>query len=88
MASKAAGKLESFDDTGWALKSGTKLEVWESSSNQRPVKWIIQKNSDGTYSFTSTFSRLAVSLPQEGGTQLELRPISTGTNVRFKLVKC
>jgi hypothetical protein len=29
-----------------------------------------------------------VSLPQEGGTQLELRPISTGTNVRFKLVKC
>ena len=88
VASKAAGNLESFDNTGWALKSGTKLEVWESSGNQRPVKWIIQKNSDGTYSFTSTFSRLAVSLPQEGGTQLELRPISTGTNVRFKLVKC
>lgn len=87
VAAGYAGRTESFDVTGWNLASGVKLEVWDSTGNQLPTKWMIYRNDDGTYTFLSALSRLVVSLPQDYGTQLEMRPNGHGTNVRFNLVQ-
>lgn len=64
--------------------AGAKIQQWDYSSVNKNQKWVVSKNSDGTYSVVSASTGLAWDL---SGSSLVCNPVSSSSSQRWSLNK-